>query len=1763
MTSSAAAGVPRSSYERVLRAAHELGLNPKMGHGDNFTCLCPAHDDTHRSLSVTWQKDGLTNVWCHASTSCQFAAIAEAFGLEQTDFFDNPMPERRGVVGRSTRQREDGKRRGKLGPLPKRLVSRPAADHTCQFVETDTYPYTTTDGEVVQEVVRKTCTTCSDKEFSQRFADPSGRWLWNKPDGFTPVLYRQPELVQAAQQGIPVWIPEGEKDVHTAESLGLVAGTNSGGAGSFPANCYQLFAGAEVNLVLDRDAAGWARGVTLHKGLTEAGARRVRIWLPAEQLDEKADLTDPIEAGLDLDELTEVSVENVTARHLAAVAGKLAASVPETVEEYEAQRAEAARFRADKRAAGTIERHDRYAERWVAESEIRVQKLTETVGQLRAAAAQAGMIGQRLFSRAGSELRRARRIALALHEQAGAPVPAALRDEAPTAAVGSRGELVADGIGIWDIWRGQETGPGTSDPVSTPRYVIRHGALVEAVTKTDQEGNTYETYKNVLGIDLRVVEEEKDEGEIVDPEDVQLRGRESRIQFEAMNPTPQPATTAYVMAYTDPTTGEEMRMRVPLGDFLGNARWLAALPGMPQYDSRPAGIGRVRDAVRAVGRAGTVVTVPRYQGTGWRQNKVTGQYFYIHAGGAITPAGNVPARVILTGPLTRYDLPDPTTSDQDLRAAWQQCCEPMMRMSGRLFTPLVGMVWRSVIGPNKMSPVLASDPGLFKTGCTALAMQFFGERWDRNHPSTTMTGGGDTDNAISIWFGKARDVMVWLDDFAPAKSLTDAQKSLHKSLRLGYNLEKRGRTRRTSDGEYETTTPPAPTGSIVATSEIAPDPADSGGQRGFTLPLTAGQVELDDVRRMDAADMRYGRALLMSSMLQWLSEDYAAKKAHWMEVQDAYWAPKYRAAGERERSAEAAAVAMTGWEMMTTFLLERGAITGEEHEQLMAQAVADVDEALSAAKDPEMPGTLGARVLQLLSHALTAGLCHVRDSRSGRRPVPDQMAAQLGWRENPRMADTWEPLGSEIGWVYIKDGERELRLEQLSLLAVLRTAASQLDLNVQLNESTVRNALDAAGVLAHSTEPHPITGQPVDRPSVVRYIQCEGRSRRVLGVDLDAVLNYGLPDSGNPEDEPPGNTDPDGPGPDSPDEPRGGGPGQQELPDVDSSRQIEILSESPTTIAAGPTTPPTDEDDMTRTYSDASGHTAATVMLPASVRHECVLCGQRVGVSFDGIPIHIPCWERSTAASRAAVIAQRATEPEPAGAPPPAVPTPSRAAAETPDVRENPGQYRASSAVLDSDGLWFGDGTHVDVEAIAHIGDLHEIAEQHHLGTKTPGRGFDQGGQIWVTSAAMDEFFDIHVEHGLKYDQLIEQTSGHRSIAEALGGGWQVSAGGKAGSWSPWMQVWREGQMRRTHVLLVDMVDPGREKILSDGPTAQVLAWRLEAYAQALNFPLLLSPGRTGLSLLIQSRWKDREQVLRSLQDPPEPATASNTERDLDWSREITADERGREFVHAFDRGGSYLGPAGGIVVGIGEAQHRTGGVEFDKKLPGYWLLDSVPESADWRAPHPLIPSAGVARIDNPIWVTTPTLELAYEMGYELEPTEAWVWTEHGRFLEPWYKRVRDARAQVIGHRDDPRYDTVYETLKNTYTDAIGWLAAEGRFGGNLGYLPHWRHHVLAKARANVIRRILQIGQTSNQWPVAVYTDTIVYLSDEVDPVTAWPGTNMQLGIDLGQYKPERSGLLTEHRKFLNGKRYAGKEQLTSYRQWAEEHQLELWTPGR
>ena len=224
--------------------------------GDGWTARCPAHDDHQPSLSITETAAGKVLLNCFAG--CSAETILGALGLTWQDLF--PEPESKRALKEQSRRR---------------IVAM--------------YDYTDAEGALLFQTVRY-----EPKTFRQRRPGEQGGWVWNLK-GVEPVLYRLPYVVEAVQVGRPVFVVEGEKDVHALEALGLTATTSPMGAGKWRAAYAEALRGARVVVLSDADEAGRAHAQTVAESLHGIAADVRLVKLPG--LGPKEDASDWVVAG--------------------------------------------------------------------------------------------------------------------------------------------------------------------------------------------------------------------------------------------------------------------------------------------------------------------------------------------------------------------------------------------------------------------------------------------------------------------------------------------------------------------------------------------------------------------------------------------------------------------------------------------------------------------------------------------------------------------------------------------------------------------------------------------------------------------------------------------------------------------------------------------------------------------------------------------------------------------------------------------------------------------------------------------------------------------------------------------------------------------------------------------------------------------------------------------------------------------------------------------------------------------------------------------------------------------------------------------------------------------------------------------------------------------------------------------------------------------------------------------------------------------------
>ncbi|MGB5952033.1 MAG: hypothetical protein WBG57_05880, partial [Ornithinimicrobium sp.] len=1310
---------PEDSFVRAEEAAVRVtGRSPKrLSDGSLLVrCVNPAHDDTHPSLHLTWTSTefgGRTLLHCYACGSgIDQEDWARYLGLEFDDLFDDRRWSLHNKTGGSgtprklPRTRSTGSTYQKLGPLPTKIAGDlhqlldqepppavaegPDCQHNLKQVET--YEYADLGGKVVHRVDRKICQRCAAKVFPQEFWD--GRRWGKKPPGFKEFLYGQDLVEQAVAGGGEVWLLEGEKDVHAAQAAGVVATTNPGGATGFQKHLAPVFAGGRVAVVLDRDHAGWTRGTQVHQLLTDAGAAEIRVLLPLVD-SSKADLSDHLDAGHNLDELVQVPIEGVQAwfqlKGLHGHLTEIKACEDETLAQLQVAEYDIAQGRRAK--AGD---RRRYAKRWAKEAyraharlidtTIKLVKTTSPVsedpwtGEARDIAIGVARSATTLTT---SMFQAADEIAPA--ELTGTPDLLAKTVAAATRAVASVAAPAPEPGDHEPVPEG-DPGPGWQPRVlpggggggsithrgvhvSAPDFdvVISKAGRVELVEiKTVQRGRGEDAYyeqifSRVLNCEVRLCRKEFAEAEdALSESNIDLDALGDRDPMMSQEKTVSLPSLTHVAIELRTTPDEEPKVfRVSAkdyedGSFISNL----PVPGLAYSTSR-SGREKVITAINTVSAAAKLVT--SYRATGWRN--VDGEDFWVTANGAIGAQGWRPAPSNLSGGLARFDLPMPTQEPARLRSAFLNHSAGMMdHFPDRVAAVLVGTAYRAVLCPNEWSTVLSGSPGVYKTGLAALTMHHYGELWDRLRPLTSLSGNGATTNALRIMLHQVKDSLAFLDDNAPTQGAEQAYKRLEDLMRMLHNAEDRPRSSR--DGQ-ETLEGGRPRATGLITTELPPRAGASGGRRGLMVPLSKGEIELPPIEELDRLESRHARALLTSSYLQWVAQvgrNDVLLRLDTLRREFKQWVTDYPVQ-QPNYAAHSVKIAelYAGWALMIEFLTEADALTEDEANRWRQRVAQALLVAAEYAEDPDLVSSTGERVRDLLRYAMANGLAYASDIYDGR--APQFLEARWGWVGTTRTAPgstmdypstavvDWRRPDRAIHLGYVNtnadhagDTSPELVCERTSLEATVKAAAAAMTDTSAIDPGTVMRALVDEGILKVGHAKRPDGGQVVCK-TLARSIHCEpsikdptkpNRGRRVV-LRLEEIFG-GTDDDVDPGNQrefvpppPPGST-PSGVTGSVPVSPAAEPPeGPAEPTHSDPADQADLSSDR-----ALEETPTTEHDTRTQAEDKAMGsYTNQAGLTLSSARAEtgdCTAgCGFVCGVTFVGMHLHQGCFMRTHA----------------------------------------------------------------------------------------------------------------------------------------------------------------------------------------------------------------------------------------------------------------------------------------------------------------------------------------------------------------------------------------------------------------------------------------------------------------------------------------------------------------------------------------------------
>jgi hypothetical protein len=1622
----------QSPIEVVLARVEEVTNRAPRPSGDNWSALCPAHDDTTPSLSVKVGRDDAVLLHCHSG--CDVGAVLTALNLATRDLFPaaakTPDVRAHQTSGRS--------------PQRKREVA--------------VYRYVDENGVLLFEQVRY-----EPKDFRLRRPDPKAKdgYAWGLGD-VRRVLFNLPDLAAAVQAGTPVFLVEGEKDVAAVQTAGGVATCNPMGANNWDGGYAETLRGARVTIVVDRDPAGQTWAQQVYDSLLGVAASIRTVEAAAGK-----DAHDHLAAGHSLENFRTADIDR----------GPRRCTRPDCATE-----------------------------------------LGEEVppGQIWCDSCETGCC---------------------------------LHCGRPKSKAGKKKQFCSE------TCKAEHTrGGGCSAPCRDPKQGIPRRASVPPEGQVEVPGSKGWTYDTngvydrdtlVLGWAPVVVEK------------LTVRGDNGGVadRFFTIGVGDEEVT----VSYSNLQSGEI-------------------------WSRLPAAVGtgarQVRDVLTNVVLAQTVgmdITQVTTR-TGWHNG------VYVRADGRTTPPDADLRIVGVPEQLAAAARPPAVVpNDEEIRRALQV----VAGAAPVSFAPLLnlGATARSLgysLVPAPTSIINVGPPNRGKTSSAATGRLLL--LTDDGWPPTITAQFADTPTAIELAIDRESDMSSLVDDLALQGDATEAdrreaQTKLDRLIRTAANqTSMRGRATR----ELEQRPGNHVRGIPILTAETLPPKTPESLLRRCVIIGLGQRHDPVDVDIGVLADQwpALGQAgrIIGDRIIEQFADGVASGETHELIRElDRRWTSRLAdliddGTGSSDGLARNGGYLLAGLELV--------ALAADlDVEEFVTPALAPLGRHLSAQVDMmrnryDAAGNPAEAIGEVVRGALLDRRAHIADSDGRDVPcVPAQTPQAQGLRKtgsNPGMYTEFEGQGVTVYWLPdhgpalgIRSGELHalankdarlagyttrtlppalLRAEAIipnaqrgpnattqvrcdtgkdnARLVLLRPELVFADLNIA--ESEDYNGQNTAWLSLMQSWGRCSTS-PSERSATAEYVQVNGlnganrphgdgagcTSEKPLTRAVTLLFDDSALNAAKQASDQGGNTcntcntsktvlRVEG---DAARAPCGEAPADVAL----CERCGTVMTFTEPGQRFHPTCDP-DPDGPHRPPSDPAGGAGAPCAVctapgawcgrgqgPGTVAtaEPCVLCGRPTRMrSLCGAArcAHLDEPAAETAAEIAAEPSAAA-----AGTPYPAGPGKT--------VSGPPGRHGVHAA----DGLHLSDGQVIrDVPAPKHVGDSFDLAAAYDLTGLVlhPNLGLPIPDE-WPPAVDPREGID----HAFITDATATHEM-HREPAKLLA---RVGGRRRSDEYLPKVWVTFAAYDVSTHI--------------RDAPDGAALLATLTAFIGAVGVPYRHSPQATGRALVEQLHPRKHGGKQLTPRVTPPVNIPANAETALAAARPLTDAENTCRYAHGFDLNLAYLAALSSVSLGHGTPEHRTGGVDFDAKLPGYWFCQLDPPGAPW--PNPFGPTRGGE--PGPAWHATPTVALAVENGQTPAITEALVWPERDRYLRPMYERLSKARGQLLAD-PSPGAAGAYGLVKDVVHTFPGWLARSRRDDLVEWYRPEWAHAIIAQARTNFYRKLRKLGAA----PYLVDTDAAYYAADEPDPTVFAARVGLVLGGGLGQFKTAGSGLLAPIAKELS-----------------------------
>lgn len=1678
-------GVPRSSLDRVINALTTAGVK-HFKRGDHVQASCPAHEDGHPSLSIDYDATN-ARVLANCQARCGGDDVLDALGMTWPELYDDyeapevyaarRREERGRGVDRPKRATKPRKSTTPKGRLPQRVVVDQVRPLEAWKVST-TYDYVDVQGTMLQQEVRHerpvevtaangTVIQKTDKRFTQRWPDGRGDWLDKTPQGFEPVLYGLPAVLDWIDAGRVIWLCEGVKDVERFLELGEAATTNPSGARNFKASQAQTLAGAHVVVVIDHDAAGYGRAIRLHELMADRAAT-LRFALP-RTTEKHSDASDHFDAGHGLN-FAEADLGQLVALEQIALAEEEAAKAEKARHEVMARlsRASTAADGARKLA------ETKAAQRWAEETGTSLLKVVELP-----LASDAGEALQQRRDRAIDQIRDAVNDAYdAISIDVPAPVAAALATdvgewhpaesdddtEEPASVSDEPGGRVIDGPGV------------TRSPEPTARIPMSRGTWAYEVGGEGRRPRGVYTLNDSRWV--RVADLPYIQARIIERDG---SGRRTGMQWLASAQQDEPGL---IITWDDLGTGRWANMldlsvsrdkRVE--ESAATAFELIGQEAVERERTPRVEDGRISVPVPDTLPGGYLVTGDLDRGLAieqWREILRTA---------ALSPRLALVLGAAAVGPyvgaLRRQSHIVALYGDSD---------------NGKSVTMSVaGAIWGDTLsdGSAVVRPWNSTGNGVIRfLGQLGVLPGFFDEAGQANATSPREWGkliydiceGAQRMGAEMRGLG-VRITMPWNGILISAGNgrLTDglgagryagiAKRVIDVETPLTISAE---------HAEHLTALLPGAVGHIgheilerhntdtvsqmIAEAEQVLGMPDGGNERTIARHLhahVAGAMILDQIAGAEGA-LYYAALQAAADYLdQWAPPEHDADRMV-DAIQDAIG---------REPAM---------WPEVGDYLEHKLPPVGWNDDGPTSR--------------PVIPG-----------HGINRSL-------SGILRTDAETGVQTVWV----FGHFWKALCEEIG------ADSAVACRELNKREILRRTESSRRANEwttkvrhtgsKMYELRFGPDMEAgAGPVAHRQTPSNDSPAPESGPVATLFTgsdlasrdesaetapvpgESSGRSGSVPGdvPGINVALTCSVP----------------------------GVPGESE-----KETHVQARVDAPTTQQ---TTQPTSKPScVVCGYPASEVVDGVPLHLGECAENRAVQLAQVEAVDpSPEVPAAEP-EELSEDVQQPQTDPRRSSAREPRFLAPAACLADELHLAggvvrPFPELRH----LGDLAQLVDRDHLRLGWGGGED-----RLPDPGQIwlypAALERLGLPLdmplPDKALNRS-QRATASQKMFAKLDEHpmvaaaIADGWQFGQ-----GGHLAVWTRI---WhsELLPGGAFLVGLPWHHI-------EDIPLLDGDPAPGvladRLRLFAQHVG---VAYRLTTAATGLDLIDHARPPRRSLDDDLGSN-RNRVSVVKNTpaelpawRKKTSDARFTGLEQDFSWWRRwsaLPASEQGLKYVHAYDRNASYLTPWQSLILGVEDLQHHEGekAAWNGKEKPGYYLVD------EWDWPYWGLPDPGIAagaRVGKGrLWVTVHTMRQLAAHGIEPVVHESYTWGTTARYLEGPGKTLSQARKSLLELSDtSDDAAAVLGAIKLLYSATVGKLAEREHRPDFHLWRPDWRDHVLGATKTAILRTLTDAGERSNRHPLAVDRDAIFYASDDPNPASAWPGDPAKLGTNLGSWK--------------------------------------------